>query len=138
MVTKITGQPNFKTFKKLQKQIKRNEASVTSSLGGGLHGQLGLVIPTSKYNIISGCNFIRPVHPRQLKIPENSVLHNAIRIREEHHEKLKHFHETPTIENVLKSQIIKSIESVYINEPINPSTESILHDIPKMLTLLFD
>ena len=89
---------------------------MTSSLGGGLHGYLCLVIPASEYNDISGCTFIRPVHPGQLKMSENSALHHAIRIRKEHNEKLKHLHETTTIENVLKSQIIGYIESVYFKE----------------------
>ena len=38
----------------------------------------------------------------------------------------------------LKKQIIGSIESVYIKELINPSTKTILHNIPKILIFLFD
>ena len=43
-VAKIAGQPTFKTLKQIQKQIEENVATVTSSLGGGLHGHLSLVI----------------------------------------------------------------------------------------------
>ena len=67
--SKIAGQPNFKTLKKLRKQIEANAASITSSLVRGLHGHLGLVIPVSKYSNILGCQFIRPVHPGKLTIP---------------------------------------------------------------------
>ena len=93
-VAKMAGQSNLKTLKKLRKQIKANIASVTSSLGGGLHRHLGLVIPTSEYSNILGSQFIIPVHPGKLTIPQNSALHDAIRLCEEHNEKLKHFHET--------------------------------------------
>ena len=128
----------FKTLKKLRKQIKANAASVTSTLGGGLHGHLSLVLPTSEYDNISGCHFIKPVHPGTLTISKNSALHDAIRIREEQNEKLKYFHERDTIKNVLKSHIRGAMESVYIKKRIDPSTETILHDIPKIFTFLFD
>ena len=104
---------------------------IPSNLGGGLHGHLGLVIPTSEYNNISGCHFIKPVFPEKLQIPNNSAPHDAIRMHEEHNKTIKHFHEIIAVENVLKSQIIGAIDSVYIKERINKSTETILHDTPK-------
>ena len=71
-------------------------------------------------------------------MPENSDLHDTKHILEEHNKKLKHFHETSTITYVLKSQIIGSIESIYINDLINPSTVIILYNIAKKFTILFD
>ena len=71
-------------------------------------------------------------------MPENSALHDAIHIHEEHNEKRKYFHETTTIENVLNSHIIWSLESVYIKELMNPSTETILYDISKIFTFLLN
>ena len=79
-IAKIAGQPNFKTLKKLQKQIKANAASVTSSLGGGLHGHLGLLlIPASKYSNISGCQFIRLVHSGNFKIVLLTMLYAFVK-----------------------------------------------------------
>ena len=95
---------------------------MTSSLGGWLHYHLGLGIPVSKYSNISGYLFILSVHPGKLTIPENSALHDTICICEEYNEKLKHFHETIAVENVLRSQMNGAIESVYIKELINLST----------------
>ena len=37
-----------------------------------------------------------------------------------------------------KSQIIGAMDSTYIKELINSSTETILHDIPQIFTFLFD
>ena len=91
--------------------------TVTLSHGGGLHGHLGLVvISTSEYNNISGRHFVKPVHPGKSTIPDNSALHDAIRLCEEHIQQLNHFHETLAVENVLKSQIIGAIDSVNIKE----------------------
>ena len=103
-----------------------------------LHGHLGLVIPISEYNNISGCYFIKPVHSGTLIPSKTSALHDAIRICEKHNEILKHFHETNTNKNVLKSQIIGAMESVCIKELINSSNETILYNIPQNFTFLFD
>ena len=134
MVAKIVGQPTYKTHTKLRKQIKANAVSVTSSLGGRLYCHLGLVIPTSEYNNILCCYFVRPLHPGKLTLPDSSVLQYTIRLCEEHIQQLHYFHETITVENALKSHIIGAIDSVYIKELINSSTETILHDISKIFT----
>ena len=107
-IYKIAGKPNFKILKKLQKRTKANAASVISSLGGGLHGHLGLVISTSKYSNISGCHFIRPVHPGKLTIPEKSLWRAT-----------KTLSWKNAVENVIKRQIIGAVESVYSTELIN-------------------
>ena len=53
---------------------------------------------------------------------------------EKRNKKFKHFPETIAVENVVKSQIIEAIESIYIKELINTSTETSLHDILKVST----
>ena len=78
------------------------------------------------------------MNPGTLTVSKTSALHNAIRIHEEHNEKLKYFHETNAIKKVLKSQIIGAMESVYIKELIKRSTETVLYNIPKIFTFLFD
>ena len=137
-VAKIVGRSTYKTLKILQKQIKANAASVTSSLGGGFHGHLGLVISASEYNNISGCHFAKPIHPGKLTIPDGSALHDAIRLDEEHIQQLNHFHKILTVEYTLKSQIIGALDSTYIKELINSSTETILYRISKIFIFLFD
>ena len=69
--------------------IKANASCVISDLGGGQHGHLGLVIPDAKYNRITGCTYIKPTHPGDLNIKENTPLHEAI-IMQEVHNKILH------------------------------------------------
>ena len=75
---------NVQISQKLHKQIKANAVSVTSNLGGGLHGHLEVVIPAFEYNNISGCHFVEPFHPGKLTIPDVGALHDAIRLCERH------------------------------------------------------
>ena len=48
-LSKICGQPDYEGLKTLKNEIKANLASVTSDLGGGAHGHLGLGLTITKY-----------------------------------------------------------------------------------------
>ena len=90
-VEKIHGQPNYRMITKLQQKIKVNASSVPSNLGGGLYGHLDLVLPTSKYNSISGCHFEKPYLPEMPKL--NEAQNDAIRISIEYDEQTKLFYQ---------------------------------------------
>ena len=63
-LTKIHGEPSFDTLKPFRNEIKANLASVSSELGGGIHGHLGLGFRAVDYNSITpGTPYVRPVHP---------------------------------------------------------------------------
>ena len=113
---KIESRPTFDSLKKLKKMIKANASSVVSNLCGGSHGHLGLVIPESEYTKITGTVHKKTEYPGELKIKDNTELHFAIILRELHNEKLQLFRATITVESILKSQIIASIDSIYLKE----------------------
>ena len=60
---KIHGTPTFSSLQELFNQAKSNASSVPSTLGGGIHGHLGLLLSPIKYQTISLVPFFRPVHP---------------------------------------------------------------------------
>ena len=63
-LTKISGDPTYKSLAKLEKEIKANGKSVPSTLRGGSQGHLGLVSSASAYDRVShGVPFIRPTRP---------------------------------------------------------------------------
>ena len=43
-LTRIHGEPNYQALKTMKDQLKSNATAVTSKLGGGAHGHLGLVL----------------------------------------------------------------------------------------------
>lgn len=43
-LTKIHGEPTFEILQTVENELKANDQSVYSSLGGGQHGHLGLVV----------------------------------------------------------------------------------------------
>ena len=68
IITRVEGEPTFKTIKEVEKCIITNASSIESKLGGGQHGLLGLVISPTRYNTITGHDFILHVNPGALPI----------------------------------------------------------------------
>ena len=51
-VPRITGQPTYNNLKTLRNALKVNAGGIDSTLGGGQHGHLGLVLTPAAYNLI--------------------------------------------------------------------------------------
>ena len=69
LLTKIHGEPTYDSLKTLKNELKSNATSVTSDLGGGGHGHLGIVLTPAEYAVISPIPYVRPVHPGPLVVP---------------------------------------------------------------------
>ena len=64
-ITPITGEPNYALLKNLKDQLKANAASIPTTLGGGNHGYLGLILSPSSYATIATTPFQEPNYPGQ-------------------------------------------------------------------------
>ena len=115
--------------------IKANTSSAVSNLGGGAHGLLGLIIPELEYSKIKGTIYTKLVHSSKLKIEENTTLYDAIILWELH--KLQTFWRMTTVEAVLKSQIVATINPMHLREIENSTIETIIFTIPYIFTYLF-
>ena len=91
ILDKIHGTPTFSTLNRLKKQLQANAQSVSSDLGGGAHGHLGLVLSPTEYATVSNDAYNMPPHPGPLTIPRNTDAVEAVRRREAHHEKIRTF-----------------------------------------------
>ena len=61
----IVGEPTYQTLKELKDQLKANAASIPTTLGGGNHGYLGLILSPAAYATISPTAFTEPAYPGQ-------------------------------------------------------------------------
>ena len=63
-LTVIHGEPTYEYLQLLLNQLKANARVVHTSLGGGNHGYLGLILTHEQYNVIApNTRFIPSVHP---------------------------------------------------------------------------
>ena len=57
-LTPIIGKPDYQSLKRLKDQIKANAQAVPSTLGGGQHGLLGLVLSDVEYALATSENYL--------------------------------------------------------------------------------
>ena len=134
---KIHGEPDYSQLKELKDKLKTNASKITSDLGGGAHGHLGLVLSQGEYATVSPTPYVRPVHPGVLVIPPGTTNHIATIMREDHKKELQAYHETIDLENALKKQISEAIDEPYLKELRDVTTNTILLNIPTILDYLF-
>ena len=138
VLTKIHGEPTFVTLKAIKNELKSNACSVTSDLGGGAHGHLGLVLTPTEYATISAVPYVRPVHPGNLNIPAGTAQHEATRLRAEQKELIRVFRETVDVEKALIKQVVAAVEPKYLEPLRNAVTNAIMVPLHDVLAHLFD
>jgi hypothetical protein len=60
---KVTGEPTFEDLKVIQRLLNTNAMSVSSYVGGGCHGHLGIIMTNEEYFAIAADVFPLPDNP---------------------------------------------------------------------------
>ena len=137
-LSRLPGEPNLATLLTLRAQIKANASSVHSSLGGGKHGHLGLVVTDTVYAAIVGTvPFTRPSLPT-LTIGESDTQYVLAEKRHVFMVNMQLFREVNAVERAIIQQIVTAIDEIYLEALYDPITNSISITIPKILSFLFD
>ena len=134
ILTKIHGPPCHDTLTKIADELKANAASVSSDLGGGAYGHVGLILSEEEYAKIPGTvPYTRPVHPGTLTIASGTAQHAATALREDHKTAIKLFREVQDVEKCLVKQLVAAIDPTYLKSLRNRITNSITADIPTII-----
>jgi len=90
VIPKHMGIPTYNVIAAVLMKMKANAASVTSTLGGGSHGLLGLIVSPNTYQTITGVQFQPPQNPGALpNIPANQTGPRISEIVRQHKETLR-------------------------------------------------
>ena len=87
------GEPDFNIIRKWHNLMKANTMKVHTSLFGGQHGYLALLLSAAAYALISPAAINRPAHPGALVIPVHTTQHMARTMQDTHKEDLRIFRE---------------------------------------------
>lgn len=134
---RIHGEPDYPQLKTLKDLLKENASRVTSDLGGGGHGHLGLILSPTEYATVSPTPYVRPNHPGALVIPQGATQHASQVLQDTHKKQLNLFHQTIDFDNALKNQIMDALDEEYYNNLKDRTTNTMLHPIPDILDFLF-
>jgi hypothetical protein len=136
-LSKIHTEPTYDSLKKIKDELKANATAVSSDLGGGFHGHLGLVLQPEEYLRVSNTPYVRPEHPGELDVPLGTPQHESHRLRAEHKEAIRLFRETTDVEKALRYQITSAIPKEYLDSLRNREANAITLSIPDILDYLF-
>jgi hypothetical protein len=62
-LSKVTGEPAFEDLKVIRRLLNTNDMSVSSYVGGGRHGHLGIIMTHKEYFAIAADVFLVPNNP---------------------------------------------------------------------------
>ena len=119
----IHGEPDYESIKAIQDILYGNAASLPTTLGGGNHGHIGLIMTPALYLTLSATAYVEPADPGPPPVVATNAAggtrDNAIRV---HNESRRIHDNNVNMDAALKSQIIDAIEHAYICELQNRYT----------------
>ena len=138
-LTPIVGKPTYATLKTLKDQLKANAASISTTLGGGNHGYLGLILSPATYATISPTAFIEPAYPGQHPaIPAGTNAANSSAIIGRHTEDTRQWCKFKNVTTALKNQLLNAVEDIYVRALRDRHVGYMNQSICNLLTHLFE
>ena len=109
------GMPTFEIIAAIHRKLKANAASVSSTLGGGTYGLLGLTILPTTYQTVTGHAFFAPINlgslPNIAPMATQAQIGEAVRQLKE---RLKLWRKFNATDLALKNQILSTFDKVYL------------------------
>jgi hypothetical protein len=138
LLTKISGDPTYTSLAKLGRECKANGKSVSSNLGGGLQGHLGLGCSAFTYNRVSPrVPFVRPLLPL---LPDltSMTAHQIGAAKQLYADELVLFQACNLIERTIIQQINTALDKDCLADLIDDETGLLKGTIPIIVQTLFD
>ena len=137
-LTPIRGKPDFQSLTTLKNQIKANAQAVPSTLGGGNHGLLGLVLTDAEYAVVSADPFVSEPYPGALHFEQGTTALQSKMIEDAYKKRMKLYEMCIGVEKALKQQIVKAVHEDWLRPLRNATTNTIQGNIPAILTFLLN
>lgn len=130
----IQGQPSYNDIRILRDAIYANAAAVPSTLGGGNHGHLGMVMEDNVFATLSATAWQTPVLPVLPPLPAQATAAQIAEINRRHTNDVKTFHEVQNLDRALVRLLSTSIDEIFLkplHQPyvklLNRTTKTILN-----------
>ncbi len=123
VLTRIHGKPVYESLQTLTTELKANAGSVPSTLGGGQHGHLGLLLSAVRYAaLLHTAPWVSPVNPGPFVPPDAGTGPQIEAGKDVWHELMQTFELCQATEKALIAQIVESIDPIYIRALLNRAT----------------
>ena len=113
--TKVIGEPTYHSIKTLHDHLKDNASCIASTLGGGAHGHLGLVLDPAFYQQLTAHPFPIPVNPGPHAVVPPGTNINLQRQLVRTFEYDNYTYQTYIrTDQALKQQLLESVDNAYV------------------------
>ena len=140
VLTKIHGKPTYESLQYLLTELKANASSVPSTLGGGQHGHLGLLLSNARYAAVAPFQpaWVTPGNPGPF-VPPGAGTAAQIEAAKDVWKELKQtFDLCQATEKALIAQIVATIDPIYLRALLNRATGQYSASISALLLHLFN
>ncbi|KAL7486803.1 hypothetical protein ACHAW6_012408, partial [Cyclotella cf. meneghiniana] len=130
---KLKGQPNDESLNLLVRELPNSVASIPTTLGGGNHGHVGMIVEKTKYMAFwnNGAKFEPPTNPSAYPttVDKNNAAMHEKQVAE--HKELKEVFRThEAIANSMRKKIINCVDEEWLAE-LQSKTMGFNHRMPK-------
>jgi hypothetical protein len=134
LLMRIHGKPTYESLQNGLIELKANASSVPSTLGGGRHGHLGLLMSDARYTALAHTvPFITPSNPGPFVPPVAGTGPQIEAAKDVWKELQQTFEICQATEKVLIAQIAETIDPVYLQALLNRATGQYSYSIRALL-----
>ena len=138
VIPRQIGAPSYETISDVHTKLKANASSVPTTLGGGAHGHLGLMLGPATYLAITGHNYAIPADPgAQPVIPAGTTRHATDTLVREHATDLRTYQESMRTDQALKQLILDAFDDKYLRGLRNRHTGYSAHTALQLIQHLY-
>ena len=137
LLTKIHGQPSYESLQTVSTELKANASLVPSTLGGGQHGHLGLLLSVARYQPLPHTiPWVTPGNPGPFAPPAGTG--PQIEAARDVWRSLKQeFDVCQATDKALTAQLVDSIDPIYMRSMLNRVTGQYNGGIRAIVSELF-
>ena len=135
MVTKIHRQPTCHNLTNLEKEIIAILANIPTTLGGGNHNHVGVIMSATDYTTMTqGTNFTNPVNPGiyPAGLALNAAVGTRARAEAEHKELINQFETFKGVRLGTNDLILEAVDNEYLSE-IEHDTLVFFYQMPRQM-----
>ncbi len=114
--SRIVGEPTYQSINGLLKQLYANAAAIPSTLGGGKHGHVGLLMTPTLYATLSSTEYRAPSNPGPTPVyPVRITAAEKYTLDAEHLKASTAFETHTDVSDAIKQQIVDCVEETYLH-----------------------
>jgi hypothetical protein len=138
VLTKIHGKPVYESLQNVLIELKANASSVPSTLGGGQHGHLGLLLSTARYLTVPlAFPWITPGNPGPFAPPDAGTGPQIEAARDVWRGLKQAFDICQATDKALVAQLVDAIDPIYLRAMLNRATGQYSGSIRAIVQQLF-